>query len=48
MVRVGEAALQVMGSAGERQVPGARKALATGNGGDHQFFGAVIVGSEKN
>ena len=47
MIRVGEAALQVMGAAGKRQVPGVRRALATGNGGDHQFFGAVVVGSEK-
>lgn len=47
MVRVAEAALQVMGKAGQRQVPGARRALATGNGGDHQFFGAVVLGSEK-
>ena len=47
MVRVAEAALQVMGRAGERQVPGAKRALATGNGGDHQFFGAIVVGRDK-
>jgi acetyl-CoA C-acetyltransferase len=46
MVRVGEAALQVMGIAGKRQVPNVKKALATGNGGDHQFFGAVVVGDK--
>jgi acetyl-CoA C-acetyltransferase len=47
MVRVAEAALQVMGKAGERQVPDVRRSLATGNGGDHQFFGAVVLGSDK-
>ena len=47
MVRVAEAALQVMGQAGQRQVPDVRRALATGNGGDHQFFGAVVLGSDK-
>jgi acetyl-CoA C-acetyltransferase len=34
LIRVGEAALQVMGEAGERQVDGARRALATGYGGN--------------
>jgi acetyl-CoA C-acetyltransferase len=43
MVRVAEAALQVMGQAGERQVEGARTALATGIGGDHQFYGAMVL-----
>lgn len=33
MIRVGEAALQVMGRAGDRQVEGAKTALATGYGG---------------
>ena len=47
MVRVAEAALQVMGAAGKRQVSNVKKALATGNGGDHQFFGAVVVGNKK-
>lgn len=47
MVRVAEAALQVMGQADQRQVPDVRRALATGNGGDHQFFGAVVLGSDK-
>lgn len=46
MVRVIEAALQVAGRAGEHQVAGARHALATGIGGDHQFFGAVVVSDE--
>lgn len=43
MVRVAEAALQVWGRAGEHQVPGARIAIASGNGGDHQFFGTMVV-----
>lgn len=43
MVRVIEAALQVAGRAGRHQVPEVRHALATGIGGDHQFFGALVV-----
>ena len=47
MVRVAEAALQVQQKGGARQVDGARKALATGCGGDHECFGAVFVDREK-
>ena len=43
MVRVAEAALQVWGRAGGHQVKGAKKAIGSGNGGDHQFFGAMVV-----
>lgn len=43
MVRVAEAALQVWGRAGGHQVKGAKRAIASGNGGDHQFFGAMVV-----
>lgn len=43
MVRVAEAALQVWGRAGPHQQPGARVAIASGNGGDHQFFGTAVV-----
>lgn len=43
MVRVAEAALQVWGKAGGHQVKGAQRAIASGNGGDHQFFGAMVV-----
>lgn len=43
LVRVIEAALQVQGKAGAHQVAGARHAIATGIGGDHQYFGAVVV-----
>ncbi len=47
MVRVAEAALQVQGRAGEHQVDGVSTALATGIGGDHQHFGAVVVGADR-
>jgi acetyl-CoA C-acetyltransferase len=43
MSRIAEAALQVWGRAGERQVKGARLGIANGNGGDHQFFGTMVV-----
>jgi acetyl-CoA C-acetyltransferase len=43
MVRVAEAALQVWGRAGGHQVKGAKRGVGTGNGGDHQFFGAMVV-----
>jgi acetyl-CoA C-acetyltransferase len=43
MVRVAEAALQVWGRAGAYQVKGARVGIASGNGGDHQFFGTMVV-----
>lgn len=43
MARIAEAALQVWGRAGERQVKGARIGIASGNGGDHQFFGTMVV-----
>jgi len=43
MVRVIEVAQQVRGRAGAHQVTGARVGIANGNGGDHQFFGAMVV-----
>ena len=43
MVRVAEIALQVWGRAGGHQVKGAKRGIASGNGGDHQFFGAMVV-----
>ena len=43
LIRVGEAALQVMGKAGERQVPGAKTALSHGWGGAVQFKGVMIL-----
>lgn len=46
VVRVGEAANQVLGRAGAIQVPGARTALATAIGGDHQFYSAMVLASD--
>ena len=43
MIRVAEAALQVRGTAGGHQVKGAKIGIASGNGGDHQFFGTMVV-----
>jgi acetyl-CoA C-acetyltransferase len=43
MIRVAEVALQVSGRAGGHQVKGARVGIASGNGGDHQFFGTMVV-----
>lgn len=43
MIRLAEAALQVRGTAGGHQVKGARVGIASGNGGDHQFFGTMVV-----
>jgi len=45
MIRVGEAAWQVMGRAGDRQVPKVRKALATGYGGC-AWSNVMILGSD--
>ncbi|MEW5736292.1 MAG: thiolase domain-containing protein, partial [Thermodesulfobacteriota bacterium] len=46
LIRVAEAALQVSGKAGERQVPGARLALAHARGGVDQFNGVMILGAD--
>lgn len=46
MVRGIEAALQVTGRAGAHQVEGVRHALATGIGGDHQFFASMVFSTE--
>jgi acetyl-CoA C-acetyltransferase len=46
LVRIAEAALQVRDKAGRRQVPGARLALATGQGGATQFSTVCLLGSE--
>ena len=47
MIRFAEAALQVRGMAGERQVPDCKKALGHAYGGGAQFFAMWVVGSEK-
>jgi len=45
LVRAAEIALQVWGRAGDHQVKGARVGIASGNGGDHQFFGTMVIES---
>jgi acetyl-CoA C-acetyltransferase len=47
MLRFGEAALQVMGEAGEHQIDGARKAVGHAYGGGSQFFAMWLVGAQK-
>jgi acetyl-CoA C-acetyltransferase len=47
MLRFAEAAMQVMGRAGDHQVDGARTALGHAYGGGSQFFSMWVVGSEK-
>jgi acetyl-CoA C-acetyltransferase len=46
LVRVADAALQVMGKAGEAQVPGVQNALATAVGGSVQFVNCTILGAD--
>jgi acetyl-CoA C-acetyltransferase len=43
VIRVGEAALQVLGRAEDRQVDGARVAIASAIGGDHQFYSTMVL-----
>jgi acetyl-CoA C-acetyltransferase len=43
LIRLAECALQVMGAAGERQVPGAATAVATGQGGSTQFSTCTVL-----
>lgn len=46
LVRVGEAVNQVMGKAGAHQVEGARVAVASAIGGDHQFYSTMVISSD--
>jgi acetyl-CoA C-acetyltransferase len=46
LIRVAEAALQVMGEAGERQVDGVRRALATGYGGN-AWTDLLVLSAER-
>lgn len=48
LVRFGEAALQVMGRAGEHQVDGAQLALSSACGGIDQFYTTAILSSTAN
>lgn len=47
MIRFGEAAMQVMGTAGEHQIDGAKVALAQAYGGAAQYFAMWVVSSEQ-
>lgn len=47
MIRFAEAAIQVMGKAGDHQVKGARKALGHAYGGGSQYYSMWVVGSDK-
>jgi acetyl-CoA C-acetyltransferase len=47
LLRFGEAAMQVMGRAGEHQVEGARTALGHAYGGGSQYFSMWVVSSER-
>jgi acetyl-CoA C-acetyltransferase len=47
MLRFAEAAMQVMGVAGEHQVPDARTALGHAYGGGSQFFAMWVVSADK-
>ncbi len=46
LVRVADAAAQVMGTAGRQQVAGVRNALATAVGGSTQFFTSTLLGDD--
>jgi acetyl-CoA C-acetyltransferase len=47
MLRFGEAAMQVRGTAGEHQVDAVRKAVGHAYGGGSQFFAMWVVGTDK-
>lgn len=47
LARVAEAALQVRGQAGDRQVSGVDTAVATGPGGSHQFHSIVTLDATR-
>jgi acetyl-CoA C-acetyltransferase len=47
LLRFAEAAMQVMGRAGDHQVDGARTALGHAYGGGSQFFAMWVVGATK-
>lgn len=46
LARVAEAALQVMGKAGERQVKNVKRAMATGMGGSLQIHTVTVLSDE--
>jgi acetyl-CoA C-acetyltransferase len=46
LVRVADAAKQVMGRAGAMQVPNVQRALATAVGGSAQFYAVSVLGAD--
>ncbi|MFC7657707.1 hypothetical protein ACFQV8_16440 [Pseudonocardia benzenivorans] len=46
VARLAEATLQVQGRAGDRQVEGARTAVASAIGGDHQFYASLVLSAD--
>ena len=46
LVRVADAALQIMGGAGANQQPGVRNAVATAIGGSEQFLTCTVLGDD--
>jgi len=46
LVRVAEAALQIMGKAGQNQLPGVQNALSTAIGGSVQFANCTVLGAD--
>jgi acetyl-CoA C-acetyltransferase len=48
LLRFAEAAMQVMGRAGQHQVDGARKALGHAYGGGSQFYAMWVVSADRN
>ena len=46
-IRFGEAAMQVMGKAGEHQIDGVRKSFGHAYGGGSQFFAMWVLGVDK-
>ena len=47
LIRITEAALQIRGQAGKRQIDGVRRTMSTGQGGATQFSTAVILGADQ-
>ena len=47
MIRFGEAALQVMGLAGDHQVDGAKTAVGHAYGGAAQYYAMWVVGADR-
>jgi acetyl-CoA C-acetyltransferase len=46
LIRIAEIALQIMGKAGEHQIPDVHRGLATAAGGSSQFFAVSILGDK--